>query len=140
MSPSTPTADPDVDLTAGAGPRAARILVVEDDEDIRDLILLRVQRAGYSGVGAASGREALRLCERQAPDAVVLDVGLPDMTGFELLQRLRERHGDGVPAVFLSAGTLNDHRERAARAGDEYLTKPFVAATLLQVLERSLRV
>lgn len=125
----------------GPGPGSVRVVVVEDDEDIRDLILLRVTRAGYDGVGAASAAQALELCRQAVPDAVVVDVGLPDMTGFELLHRLRQEHGeDRIKAVFLSAGTLDDHRERARRAGDTYLTKPFVTATLLEVLHRSLPV
>lgn len=81
----------------------ARVLVVEDDPEIRDLIALRLLMVGHSVVAIPNAAGALDTVDRiGAPDLYVLDVGLPDIDGFRLLDRLREA-GEDAPTVFLSA-------------------------------------
>jgi DNA-binding response OmpR family regulator len=110
----------------------ARILVVEDADDVRALVVRRVQNAGHQVLSAADGAQALQMVrERGAPEAVVLDVGLPDTDGLTLLGQLRaETDRSNLPAVFLS-GRIEPSDIEAGRAlGARYLTKPFVNTAL----------
>ncbi len=118
----------------------ARVLIVEDDPDILNLVSTRCRRAGHKVLGVTSGPDALDvLDERSSPDVVVLDVGLPDMTGFELLGKLRERPGLAeLPAIFLSARVQPEDIDAGRALGAAYLTKPFVASALLTAIERAL--
>lgn len=116
-----------------------KILVVEDDVDIRNLVEVRLRRQGHRVVSVGSGEEALQLlAERGAPDVVVLDVQLPGMDGLELLGVLRQDHGH-VPAVFLS-GRVQERDVEAGRAlGATYLTKPVVLSALVAAVDNALR-
>lgn len=118
----------------------ARVLVVEDDSDILNLVKRRLEMAKHQVATAGSASEALLFVdERGCPDLVVLDIGLPDLDGLELLKKLRERDGMGeLPAVFLSARVQTDQVAAGRDLGAIYLTKPFVAAALLSAVERSL--
>jgi two-component system OmpR family response regulator len=112
--------------------------VVEDDQDIRDLIAVRLLMVGHFVVAMADAAGALDTVDRVgAPDAYVLDVGLPDLDGFGLLRRLREA-GEDAPAIFLSARTAEDDIGLGESMGARYLTKPFVARTLLGAVEEAL--
>jgi DNA-binding response OmpR family regulator len=116
-----------------------RVLAVDDDDDLRELIRYRLQKAGHKVLTAASADEALALIdERGGPDVAVLDVTLPGMSGLELLPALRERDGlDALPAVFLSA-RVQEHDIAAGRAlGATYLTKPFVGSALDAAITRA---
>ena len=120
----------------------ARILTVEDDDDVRGLIVAHLGKAGHKVVAAASPAEAFAIvAERGAPEVVVLDVGLPEMNGLDLLVELRRRvNDDALPAIFLSA-RVQEHDIEAGRAlGAAYLTKPFIAAALVSAVERAVRV
>jgi CheY-like chemotaxis protein len=109
----------------------ARVLVVEDDQEIRDLIVLRLLMVGHSVVARPDGASALDIVDQiGAPDAYVLDVGLPDIDGFRLLSRLREE-GEDAPVIFLSAHAEPSELGLAAAMGARYLTKPFVAKALI---------
>jgi DNA-binding response OmpR family regulator len=112
----------------------SRVLVVEDDADIRALIAARLKLAGHSVRAVADARSALSCVDEGAvPEVMVLDVGLPDMDGFELLEQLRARPESAlVPAIFLSARVQEADVERGRRMGATYLTKPFVATSLLE--------
>ncbi len=118
----------------------ARVLIVDDDRDIRDLVELRLTRAGHEVLAAGDGPEALRLVDAEgAPDLAVLDVSMPGMDGHELLGALRERPAfAGVPVVFLSAHA--DERDVAAgRAlGAGYVLKPFSAEELRRAVGAAL--
>lgn len=118
----------------------ARILVVDDDEDIRNLVQARLRGAGHLVVSAPSGPEALEVVEaRGAPDLAVLDVSMPGMTGLELLEQLRARDGLAeLPVIFLSAKVQNEDVEAGRALDATYLTKPFVASALLAAVERAL--
>lgn len=116
----------------------AKILVVDDDADILNLIDYQLRKAGHRVAKASSGAEALELLdEKGQPDLVVLDVSMPNMTGFELLEKIRDRFGK-VPAIFLSAMVTDDKIEAGRALDAEYLTKPFVGNALLTAVEGAL--
>jgi CheY-like chemotaxis protein len=116
----------------------SRVLVVDDDPNLRQLVTVRLEKAGHRVRGADSAAEALALvADRGAPDVVVLDVTMPGMTGLELLPAMRELDGCAdLPAIFLS-GRVELHDIEAGRAlGATYLTKPFSANALTKAIER----
>ncbi len=113
----------------------ARLLVVEDEQDIRDLIALRLLLVGHSVVAIPDAAGALDTVDRiGAPDAYVLDVGLPDLDGFRLLERLREA-GEDAPTIFLSAHADETKVDLGRSLGARYLTKPFVAKALISAVD-----
>jgi two-component system OmpR family response regulator len=112
------------DSAAGAGP-APRILVVDDEPAITDLLTTALRYLGYEVASAATGFAALDAAGTFAPDLVVLDVMLPDLDGFEVCRRLRADR-DFVPVIFLTARDGEDDRVTGfVRGGDDYVTKPF---------------
>ena len=118
----------------------ARVLVVEDDPDIRQLVELRLRGLGHRVVSAASGPEALTVvAERGVPEVLVLDVAMPGMTGLEVLRTLREQPEHAhLPAVFLSARVRPEDIAAGEALGAIYLTKPFVVSALGAAIERAL--
>ena len=101
----------------------ATILAVEDERDIRDLLRRYLERAGHSVLTAATGAEGLRHIESGAPDLVLLDLGLPDIDGLELLRRARDLH---IAVIALTARSTVEDRIRGLEHGaDDYVTKPF---------------
>ncbi|MFD0485529.1 response regulator [Kineococcus sp. GCM10028916] len=118
----------------------ARVLVVEDDPDIRQLVELRLRGLGHRVVSAGSGPEALTvIAERGAPEVVVLDVAMPGMTGLEVLRTLRTlpEHAH-LPAIFLSARVRPEDIAAGEELGAIYLTKPFVVSALAGAIEKAL--
>jgi CheY-like chemotaxis protein len=116
----------------------SRVLVVDDDPNLRQLVTLRLEKAGHRVLAADSAYEALAVVhDRGAPDVVVLDVTMPGMTGLELLPAMRTLDGCAdLPAIFLS-GRVEYHEVEAGRAlNATYLTKPFSAAALTKAIER----
>jgi CheY-like chemotaxis protein len=116
----------------------SRVLVVDDDSNLRQLVSIRLQKAGHKVVAADSAAEALAVVhERGAPDVVVLDVTMPGMSGLELLPVMRDLDGcEDLPAIFLS-GRVEEHDIEAGRAlSATYLTKPFSANALNRAIER----
>src|SRR5689334_1817792 len=104
-----------------------RILVVEDDHGLRDLLARGLRAADFEVRTAADGSTALKSLE-PPPDAVVLDIGLPDADGRDVCQAMRS-HGMDVPVIFLSARqNVDDRLSGFASGGDDYLAKPFVLA------------
>ncbi len=118
---------------------AARILVVDDEPAITQLVAMALHYEGFEVVTAGDGARALALLPGFRPDLVVLDVMLPDIDGFQIVQLLRER-ADPVPVVFLTA---RDSPEDAVRGlssgGDDYLTKPFLVEELIARIRAVLR-
>jgi DNA-binding NarL/FixJ family response regulator len=111
----------------------ATVLVVDDDEGHRELISTVLGRAGYATVDAANGEEAMAAARRHQPRLVVLDVRMPDLSGYEVCRRLRDEFGDTVSIVFLS-GERTEGFDRAAGllvGADDYLVKPFSPDELL---------
>ncbi|MGC1381973.1 MAG: response regulator transcription factor [Candidatus Baltobacteraceae bacterium] len=116
----------------------ARIAVIDDEPNIRDLLALALGHSGFDVRCAADGAAGLALVEEWSPDLIVLDVMLPKASGFELLPLLR-RITD-VPIVMLSArGELEDKVEGLAHGADDYLSKPFEISELLAHVEAKLR-
>jgi two-component system OmpR family response regulator len=111
------------DAPAGAPP--ARVLVVDDEASITDLLGTALRYMGFDVRTVGTGLAALESARDHAPDLVVLDVMLPDIDGFEVCRRLRESH-DFVPVIFLTARDAEDDRVTGfIRGGDDYVTKPF---------------
>jgi len=107
------------------------VLVVDDEENIVYLIESALGLAGYDTDSAATGRACLAQVSKFRPDAVVLDVMLPDIEGFAVFRRLRES-GNQVPVVFLTARDGTDDRVHGLTiGGDDYLVKPFAVAELV---------
>src|SRR5215204_1608687 len=116
----------------------ARVLVVEDDPDIGDVVRRSLRREGYDVRLAADGSEALNEAALFEPDAVVLDLGLPQVDGIEVSRRLRA-DGD-VPILMLTARDSVDSRVEGLDSGaDDYLVKPFDLQELLARLRALLR-
>jgi DNA-binding response OmpR family regulator len=100
------------------------LLVVEDDRDIRDLLRRYLERAGYAVLTTASGAEAIGLLETGTVDLVLLDLGLPDIDGREVLDAARARRS--LPVIVLTARSSVEDRILGLRQGaDDYVTKPF---------------
>ena len=106
---------------AGTKPQ---LLVVDDDEDIRALLRLVLERAGYEVDDQADGRAALRAFHQGNHDLVLLDVTMPGLDGWELLERIRDL--SEVPVLMLTARDTEPDRVRGLRGGaDDYVSKPF---------------
>lgn len=118
----------------------ARVLVVEDDPDIRQLVELRLRGLGHRVVSAPSGAEALTvIADRGAPEVIVLDVAMPGMTGLEVLRALRADPAHAaLPAVFLSARVRPEDIAAGEELGAIYLTKPFVVSALAAAIDKAL--
>jgi DNA-binding response OmpR family regulator len=116
----------------------ARVLVVEDDKDIALALRLLLSRSGYTVEHAADGRAGLRLVHELRPDLVLLDIGLPSMDGWQVLERVRDI--SDVPVLLLTAHGQESEKVRGLRGGaDDYLTKPFANSELLARVEALLR-
>jgi len=117
------------------------ILVVDDEAPVRDVLRFCLERAGYVVEGAATARNALRELDNYVPDMVMLDVGLPDMSGLELLHTWRrEDRTRGMPVIIVTGRGEERDRVNGLRGGaDDYVTKPFSAAELLSRVRAILR-
>ncbi|WP_318656335.1 response regulator transcription factor [Spongiactinospora rosea] len=124
---------------AGRSPEA-RLLVVDDEPNIRELLSASLRYSGFEVIAASDGHEAVALAERVRPDLVVLDVMLPDLDGFAVAKRLRAG-GRRMPVVFLTARDGTDDKVHGLGVGDDYVTKPFsleeVVARIRAVLRRT---
>ena len=128
-------------MTSTSSTPEARLLVVDDEPNIRELLATSLRFAGFEVHAAADGGSALRLARDTAPDLVVLDVMLPDMDGFTVTRRLREK-GQHVPVLFLTArDDTADKVQGLTVGGDDYVTKPFsleeVVARIRAILRRT---
>jgi DNA-binding NarL/FixJ family response regulator len=109
------------------------ILIADDDDDFREAVSAILDRAGYAAVEAAKGQDALHIARGQQLRLVILDVCLPDLSGYEVCRQLKERFGDGLPVLFVS-GIRKESFDRVAGlliGADDYLGKPFAADELL---------
>ncbi|WP_425459424.1 response regulator transcription factor [Gordonia oryzae] len=121
--------------------QGAKVLVVDDEANIRELLSVSLKFQGYEVQAAAGGPEAIDRCRNVKPDVLILDVMMPGMDGFGLLRRLRA-DGISAPALFLSAkDSVEDKVNGLTVGGDDYVTKPFsleeVVARLQVLLRRS---
>jgi len=117
---------------------AQTVLVIDDEVQIRRLLRITLEAAGYSVVEAEAGRLGLEEAARRQPDAIVLDLGLPDLAGLEVLRQLRE--WSRAPVLVLTVLAEEADKVAALDSGaDDYLTKPFGAAELTARLRAILR-
>jgi DNA-binding response OmpR family regulator len=116
----------------------ATILVIEDDPDIRGLVVALVERAGMGAREAADGREGVRAFFEQRPDLVVLDIGLPELDGWQVLSRIRDL--SDTPVLLLTAEGEQVQKVRGLEEGaDDYVTKPFGREELVARIHALLR-
>ena len=116
----------------------ARLLVIEDEPQVRRFLRASLRVQEYQLFEAATGREGLALATQYVPDLILLDLGLPDMDGLEVVRRLRE--WSSIPIVVVSARGQDRQKVDALDAGaDDYLTKPFSLPELLARIRAMLR-
>ncbi len=124
----------------GPKPDQKSILVIEDSQTSRKVISMVLTREGYHVVEACNGLDGVRMGRETQPSLILLDVMLPDMTGYDVLPRLKEMpHLKDVPAIMLTGKTSSTDRVLGMRAGsDEYLTKPFNPQKLVGIIKKYL--
>jgi signal transduction histidine kinase/ActR/RegA family two-component response regulator len=116
---------------------ARRIVIVEDNEDVRDLLRLRLSKLGHDVLDAKDGVEGLRVLLSERPDLALVDLGLPGMDGFELARGVREKLGQDVVLVAVSGFGQPEDKRRALEAGfDEHITKPADVKDIEGILRR----
>ncbi|RRC95917.1 response regulator transcription factor [Schaalia canis] len=125
-----------------SSPAEARLLVVDDEPNIRDLLASSLRFAGFDVLSAEDGASAYRTATEENIDLIVLDVMLPDMDGFTVTRRLREA-GISIPVLFLTArDDMRDKIQGLTVGGDDYVTKPFgleeVVARIRAILRRTM--
>jgi two-component system OmpR family response regulator len=121
------------------GDRIPKVLVVDDEPNIRELVEVALKFHGCAVAVSATGKDALRQAETYDPDLMILDVMLPDMDGFEVCRTLRSE-GNDVPVIFLTArDTTSDTIRGLTLGGDDYVTKPFSVEALVARVRAVLR-
>lgn len=118
----------------------ARILIVEDNELNSDALSRRLVRRGYTVLTAATGASGLTMAAAEQPDIILMDLGLPDIDGWECAKRLKVTAATrGIPIIALSAHAMRGDREQALAAGcDEFDSKPIDLGLLLVKMARLL--
>lgn len=122
-------------------PRPRVILVADDEQDLRRLVVRRLQRAGYDVVEAGDGESAWTLAADRRPDVAVLDVRMPGLDGYALTRRIRADEATREMGVILLTASAQEHEEQTGRdaGADRYMHKPFVPADLLGAVEELCR-
>jgi CheY-like chemotaxis protein len=127
---------------AGAGPEAASLLVVDDTESNRDILARWLERQGHKVAKAASGSEALSLWQSRHFDLMLLDIVMPDLNGYQVLEKLKAEHpASQVPVIFISA--LDDPLGKVqafGAGGVDYVTKPFQPEEVIARVENQLKI
>jgi DNA-binding response OmpR family regulator len=119
-----------------------KILIAEDERDIRDLVVLSLEFAGFEVVAAANGVEAVQVAAEQKPDLILMDVRMPKMTGYEACKQLRQdKATQDIPVVFLSAkGQETEVKKGLDSGAADYIIKPFapdeLARRVREILKR----
>jgi DNA-binding response OmpR family regulator len=110
-----------------------KILIAEDERDIRDLVAFTLRFAGYEVVTASNGEEAVLLAPRENPDLILMDVRMPRMTGYDACRLIKsEERLKDIPVVFLSAkGQENEIQTGLVAGAEEYMLKPFAPDQLI---------
>jgi DNA-binding response OmpR family regulator len=124
-----------------AQPRRTKILIVDDDASIREVLATQLERLSYDTAVASDGEEGIALFERERPDLVLLDLMMPTMDGLKACQKMRalEKKGARVPIVFLTArdGT-HDKLSTTLSGGDDFVSKPISLEELRERVEAAL--
>jgi DNA-binding response OmpR family regulator len=138
MSPGATSSVGSGSGSGSRGPAKGRVLVIEDDRDIALGIRTVLTRSGYDVANSTDGKQGLRVFHTARPDLVVLDVGLPTLDGWQVLERIRDL--SDVPVLMLTAHGSESDKVRGLHAGaDDYLTKPFGNQELAARVEALLR-
>jgi two-component system KDP operon response regulator KdpE len=125
-------------MSAIRAPQTPTVLIIDDEPQIRRLLRVTLEAAGYRICDAANGNDGLAQAAQRRPDVVLLDLGLPDLDGVSVLKRLRE--WSRVPVIVLSVRDREDDKIDALDGGaDDYVTKPFAAGELLARIRAALR-
>jgi DNA-binding response OmpR family regulator len=123
----------------------AKILIAEDERDIRELVSFSLQFGGFTVVQAANGAEAVEQAQKELPDLILMDVRMPKMTGYEACRQMKTMEGiREIPVVFLSAKGQESEIQTGLEVGaEEYILKPFAPDELVKqvqaVLERVMK-
>jgi DNA-binding response OmpR family regulator len=119
---------------------ARRILVVEDDDDSREMLLELIGMLGHRAIGAPNATDALRFARDEQPDVVLIDIGLPDVSGVDIAKSLRASpNGSSMRLVALTGYSDSATRQLAAEAGfDDFVVKPFSTENLANLLNPQL--
>lgn len=115
----------------------AKILIAEDERDIRDLVAFTLRFAGYEVFAASNGEEAVEMAPKVNPDLILMDVRMPRMTGYEACKAMKaDPDLKDIPVVFLSAKGQENEKQQGMEAGaEEYLLKPFAPDQLTQAIK-----
>lgn len=115
----------------------AKILIAEDERDIRELITFTLEFGGFQVIAATNGQEAIELARQHRPDLIILDVRMPRMTGYEACRILKSQEETrAIPVVFLSAkGQEAEIRQGMEAGADAYILKPFAPDELIQQVQ-----
>jgi DNA-binding response OmpR family regulator len=121
-------------MTDGEERERPLVLVADDEEDVRNLVALQLERNDFDVVRAADGDEALRLAQEERPDAAVLDVMMPGLNGYEVVSQMRKGEGTKhIPVLLLTARAGGVDVMQGYQSGaDDYLKKPFTPQDLLE--------
>ena len=125
-------------LPAPAAGERRRVLVVDDDAGLRAYLRTNLELEGYDVREAASAQQGLAALEDELPDVVLLDVMMPEVDGWNLLRRVRERHGVEAIPVIMYSGDLEQADDAAQRGAQAFLGKPFDPARLLEAAKQVL--
>jgi len=117
--------------SSGVGPT---VLIVDDDEKLREYVRVNLEMEGYTVREAGSAEEGLRVLEETTPNLVLLDVMMPEVDGWEMLQRVQERHGIGTIPVIMFSGKVDDDGLKSAtsRGAQGFIGKPFNPQQLIE--------
>ena len=119
---------------------ARRVLIVEDDDDSREMLVELIGMLGHRAMGSPNATDALRMVENARPDVVLIDIGLPDASGLDIAKSLRTfPNGDRMRLVALTGYSDSATRQLAAEAGfDDFVVKPFSSENLASLLNHQL--
>ena len=123
----------------GSGPL---VLIVDDDERLREFVRVNLEAEGYNVREAGSAEEGLAALEAEPPDLILLDVMMPQVDGWEMLRRVQERHGVGAIPVIMFSGKVDEHAadEAASRGAQGFIGKPFDPRSLIDSTKQLLPV
>jgi excisionase family DNA binding protein len=127
--------------SSNAGGGGPIVLIVDDDERLREYVRVNLEMEGYTVREAGGAEEGLRVLEESTPDLVLLDVMMPGVDGWEMLQRVQERHGVGAIPVIMFSGKVDETAEEAAKRGAQgFIGKPFNPQELIDQTKQLLPV
>ena len=118
-----------------------KIVIVDDDENLRKMLKIRLEAKGYDAIEAESGEYALEIINKEKPDLILLDIAMPDMDGYEVCKLLKENEETkNIPIIFLTGlgGNLENKLQSLMVGGADYIQKPFDGNELLKRIKKIL--